>query len=96
MTFRPYISGRVFIEPDEIKEFATLAELEALPEVRRAMEAPGFHRLSLDVEVRNCGNARPALMAEFDHGAHWKVVGYIAHPTFHLPIFRFRAVAFAA
>lgn len=88
MTFRPYVPGHRNQAP---VEFKTLADLELVPEVKAQMEAPGFHRLSL------CMDGDPTIMAEFHHGSHFVVCGYIQPPVFqiNLPFFRFRSLAFA-
>lgn len=89
MTFKPYIPGQRYPGPAQNKEFRTLSELEAIPHVHEAMEKPGFYKLCLEME------GEPTLLAEYNYGGHWSVVGYIVPPVFQigLPIFRYRSLA---
>lgn len=58
-------------------EFASLEELLEIPWVKLATMRPGFHRFSL---------WGTRLMAEFQQGRFWYVVGHLDQPVDGLPV----------
>lgn len=68
-----------FVEgyPDEEAAFATLHELVALELVRSWTKLDGFYRFSQSISH---DPAQFKLMAEFDGGAGWHVVGFLDRP----------------
>lgn len=69
-----------FFEGFEIEtaEFSTVEELESIPFVKRHTNAGDHHRLSLTKDN--------TLMAEFEGGKRWLVVGFIAEGRPDLPL----------
>ncbi len=62
-------------DPPETAEYASAAELLAVPFVHRwTTVKPGFHQFS---SSRRNQMTRPYLMAEFDEGRVWYVVGFM-------------------
>lgn len=67
-----------------VSEFSELVELIAVPWVAHWEKSPGgFHRWS----VSRAGEST-CLMAEYDGGKKWWVVGYLAEPVDGLPEWR--------
>jgi hypothetical protein len=62
----------------ETVEFSTIEELEAVPFVKRHASAADHHRLSLTKDN--------TLMAEFQGGKRWLVVGFITEGRPDLPL----------
>jgi len=62
----------------ETAEFSTIEELEAIPFVKRHTNAADHHRLSLTRDN--------TLMAEFQGGKRWLVVGFITEGRPDLPL----------
>jgi hypothetical protein len=65
---------------NEVVEFATLADLLAIPFVANFTTGPNFHRFSIT------DNAM--LMAEYDSGQRWFVVGFLEGKLPTLPEWR--------
>lgn len=84
MTFRGYKPGHRDGFPGDTAQFSTVQELGQIPHVAAAIAAPNFHRLSLDLD------GEPTLIAEYDHGGHWVVVGYIRPPVVGIRLKRFQ------
>lgn len=73
INFRQHIPDFVSGFEPQVATFANRAELDAIPCVAANIAAPGFYRLSVSHNPRG----HDLLMAEFDDGRRWYVVGYV-------------------
>lgn len=64
----------------EYAEFSTLPELLKIPWVANFMKDPAFFRFSMDTYL-----VKPLLIAEYEGGANWWVVGALSEPIAGLP-----------
>lgn len=64
---------------NEVVSFSTLDELMAIPFVKRFSDDKGFHRFSL------CPDSDNILMAEYNNGFNWWIVGRFQSPVPELP-----------
>ena len=71
--------------PTNVVEFTSKEELLSIPWVRQFSAQTNFHQFSMN----NAGGMQKGnfLMAEYDEGEAWWVVGLCAHPVMFLPEF---------
>jgi hypothetical protein len=78
-----YIPDAIEIDETDIVEFTTLQELLAIPFVAQFHRDVDFYRFS-----RLSWGSLWALMAEFDQGRRWHLVGLMTGPPPDLPLFQ--------
>lgn len=76
---KQHIPGYVAGVKRRVAEFETLEQLLDIPWVKLMKDRPGFHRFSLSGD---------RLMAEFQQGRLWFVVGYLDEPVEGLPVWK--------
>lgn len=64
-----------FEEDTDVIEFVSVEELLAVPWIKAWAKDPGFRRFSISMPPGGEGNW--LLMAEYDDGKRWFVVGYL-------------------